>query len=775
MSDPAPFLRYLKTAFVALLLLALSACMQDAVIVSFTASDTTVTANEEVRLSWEVASYDSLTLTPAIGDVSGRSSVTVTPSLTTEYTLTATKGSSEQSRSVTVQVGEPPDISFTAAEITIGEGESTTLSWEVTGGGATSVTLTSDDGLRVDALPKEGSYDTGPLGEDTSYTLTAENAFGSSAAAVHVQVGDGPTVNAFAADPAILPEGGGDVTLSWEVEGEGSLNVEISSDNGPDLGPVEPVGSETVTVTETTTFVLNATDDEGGRTAEVTVEVEVNSGEAPVIGFFEASPETIDEGDSTTLSWNVTGEGGVTVTLMSDKGLELASLPAEGSYTTEPLTEDTTYTLTAENEFGSVSSDPVTVTVISAPPPPPPDHITLLIAGQSNASGRGEMENVEQPIEQVRMLGNDYVWKRAEEPLDSGEDQVDDISYDAAAGHSFGVPLGKELYNATVAAGNPRTVYLIPSSRGASCVSEEICSTANWYPTDDLMDRNTLFGSTNFRAKVSAGEVENPVSGKIDDEGGPVTAIIWYQGESDSYNDVRGDKFIENTNVIMDTFQDELGENLPTIYVQLAVKIEDATYNKEMQNTRERQRRMETAYGSQSREDFYMVVAHDLPMVDEIHVSTEGLKELGRRISLAYQEHVLGWNVDGTGPRLINIERVSANVLKINTTSEKLTLDAENNDYEGYFSVFANGSSTPLSNTEFEVERDDDPSAIRITLDSGDYSSLRVLYGPPFDRALNETMENVVKDAETGLPLPAFGFATDEPGLILERGLPATY
>ena len=773
MSDPAPFLRYLKTAFVALLLLALSACLQDPLIESFTASPEMVTPGTTVTLRWQASNYDSLTLNPAVGDVSGRSGVTVTPESTTTYVLEAKKGSSEQTRSVTVQVGEPPDISFTAAEIAIGEGESTTLSWEVTGEGDTSVTLTSDDGLRVDSLPKEGSYDTGPLSADTSYTLTAENDFGSSAAALHVQVGDGPTVNAFAADPAILPEGGGDVTLSWDVAGEGSLSVEISSDNGPDLGPVEPVGSETVTVTETTTFVLNATDDEGERTAEVTVEVEVSSGQAPVIGLFEASPETIDEGDSTTLSWNVTAEGGVTVTLTSDKGLELASLPAEGSYTTEPLTEDTTYTLTAENEFGSVSSDPVTVTVISAPPPPPPGHITLLIAGQSNASGEGEMTNPLEAFPEVQMLGNNYVWEKAREPLDSTVGQFEwDVSKESnEPGHSFGVSLGNNLFEATQA-----EVFLIPSARGATCVKPDPdgpgCKNGTWYPIDDPTGRSTLFGNAIFRAKVSAGEEENPNESESSGVREAVTGLVWYQGESDAGRSDSG--FINNTNDVMDAFVAELGVSI--IYVQLGPRYEenngDTGRNLAYQRVREWQRQMETGANlanSNRRQNYFMVVTHDLPMYEPNHLSAEGQKILGERIALAYQEHVLGdVSVDGTGPRLASITLLSTDTIKVKTTQSINDHDT----YDGYFTVFVEGAEKTVDNGGIiELWRDpSDTTAVLITLNTSVTSNTTVRYMPPKEPPTGSSYNsdcdcypsptaqrvNVVQNA-AGLPLPAFG------------------
>lgn len=72
---------------------------------SFMASPESIQAGGSSTLSWTVDSTaTSLTITPGVGDVTGETSVTVTPSTTTEYTLTAVgdEGSSEESTTVTV-------------------------------------------------------------------------------------------------------------------------------------------------------------------------------------------------------------------------------------------------------------------------------------------------------------------------------------------------------------------------------------------------------------------------------------------------------------------------------------------------------------------------------------------------------------------------------------------------------------------------------------------------------------------------------------------------
>ena len=82
------------------------------------------------------------------------------------------------------------------------------------------------------------------------------------------------------------------------------------------------------------------------------------SGSAPIVTSFIASPLTIDEGDSSTLTWEVTGAISVVITP------EVGSVGLSGSFLVSP-TETTTYTLTATNTAGSTTAS-VKVTVNTA-------------------------------------------------------------------------------------------------------------------------------------------------------------------------------------------------------------------------------------------------------------------------------------------------------------------------------------------------------------------------------------------------------------------------
>ena len=78
----------------------------------------------------------------------------------------------------------------------------------------------------------------------------------------------------------------------------------------------------------------------------------------------QASPTSINKGDSSTLSWNSTDATQLTIEP------EIGAVTAQGSTKVSP-SDSTTYTITATGPGGSASAT-ATVTVNAPPPPPPP-------------------------------------------------------------------------------------------------------------------------------------------------------------------------------------------------------------------------------------------------------------------------------------------------------------------------------------------------------------------------------------------------------------------
>ena len=230
---------------------------------------------------------------------------------------------------------QPPSISsFIATPSTLTVGQSSVLSWIVSG--ATSLSLDNGVGT-VTGTSKVVSPTV-----TTTYTLTATNAAGSVTATATVTVNPAPQppiISSFIATPSTLTVGQSS-TLSWIVTGATSLSI----DNG--VGTVTGT-SKVVSPTVTTTYTLTATNAAGSVTATATVTVNP-APQPPIISSFIATPSTITVGQSSTLSWIVTGAASLSI----DNGVGTVT----GTSKVVSPTVTTTYTLTATNAAGSVTA-----------------------------------------------------------------------------------------------------------------------------------------------------------------------------------------------------------------------------------------------------------------------------------------------------------------------------------------------------------------------------------------------------------------------------------
>src|SRR5581483_10937390 len=145
----------------------------------------------------------SLNISPAVGAVSS-TSISVTPTATTTYTLRAANnvGSVTATTKVTVASAAVPVITmFGANPASIAAGASSTLSWNVAG--ATSLSISPNVGT-----VKGTSVRVSPI-VTTAYTLLATNTAGSisSKATVTVKPAQPPVIVSFIATPATITSG----------------------------------------------------------------------------------------------------------------------------------------------------------------------------------------------------------------------------------------------------------------------------------------------------------------------------------------------------------------------------------------------------------------------------------------------------------------------------------------------------------------------------------------------------------------------------------------
>ena len=225
---------------------------------------------------------------------------------------------------------------FTVTPTRIRAGETATLAWEIVNADEAEIT----PGLgRVDR--QNGTSTVAPE-QTTTYRLTARNRNGEVNESVTVVVErPEPRILQFQATPVTITTG--EVSqLGWETENADTVTI-------TGIGNVSRSGSNTVSPTATTTYILTARN----RFGEVsrTVTVQVLPIQMPRLLRFSANPGEILQGEQSTLSWQVENATDVTIS-----GLGRVALT--GSAQVSPA-DTTTYTLTARNAGGEVTATAV--------------------------------------------------------------------------------------------------------------------------------------------------------------------------------------------------------------------------------------------------------------------------------------------------------------------------------------------------------------------------------------------------------------------------------
>ena len=174
-------------------------------------------------------------------------------------------------------LSKPSIVNFAPSANPVSSGAEVTLSWTVNG--ATSLSI--DNGVG----DVTGTSTVVRPTATTTYTLTATNAAGDTSARTTVTVETAapgsPVINSFTATPDNIAAGGTS-TLSWDVTGATSLSI----DNG--VGPVTGT-SAVVNPTVTTTYTLEATNDNGTVRSSKVVTVGTDTGGTAPTGDFGVS------------------------------------------------------------------------------------------------------------------------------------------------------------------------------------------------------------------------------------------------------------------------------------------------------------------------------------------------------------------------------------------------------------------------------------------------------------------------------------------------------
>ncbi len=240
----------------------------------------------------------------------------------------------------------PPTVKLEVSPKNIKVTESATIRWESTNATSVSVDYVNNagfDGAWQVSFSFPGIYEIkahayGPGGTtvdtDTLIVEAADNP-----------IVDPPVITKFSVSSDSI-EAGETAVLEWEVSGD---DVRIIIDQG--IGEVGANGNKNVSPSVNTTYTLYATND--GGTVYETVNLKVAQKVDPTINppsikIFSVSPDSIQNGETAVLQWEVSGDA---AKIIIDQGI--GEVGASGKKNVSPPV-NTTYTLYAINGGGSV-------------------------------------------------------------------------------------------------------------------------------------------------------------------------------------------------------------------------------------------------------------------------------------------------------------------------------------------------------------------------------------------------------------------------------------
>jgi chitodextrinase len=357
----------------------------------------------QINLSWNastdnvgVAGYKVFRNSSQIATVTSGTSyqdASLTPNTTYSFSVSAyDQAGNNSAQSTAVNATTPalpaPTIgSFTANPISITAGQASCLSWSVSN--ATSLNINNNVGSVTGLTSKTVNPAT-----NTTYTLTATNAYGSSSAqATIIVVPDtqAPTVpTSLIGTPASFSQ----INLSWTASTD---NVGVAGykvfRNGSQIATITSGAAyqdASLTPNTTYSYTVSAYDVAGNNSAQSTaVNATTPALPVPTIGSFIANPISIAAGQSSTLSWSVSNATSLNI------NNNVGSVTGLTSKIVNPAT-NTTYTLTATNAYGSSSAQATIIVVPDTQAPTVPTNLigTPASFSQINLSWTASTDNV---------------------------------------------------------------------------------------------------------------------------------------------------------------------------------------------------------------------------------------------------------------------------------------------------------------------------------------------------------------------------------------------
>jgi uncharacterized protein (DUF1800 family)/Tfp pilus assembly protein PilX len=314
--------------------------------VTLTVSDTLVAPGESVRITWAVEDAQSCSASgsPFTGSKNPTGDSETLSNLTKgakTFKLTCKGGGGTTAAEAKLTVIAPPTLTFSASKTQLAENTGTQLKWK-----ASDATSCLASGDWSGPQNTSGSFDTGNLTSDKTYTLSCTGPTGRVERTVVVKMAPAPTVKLSLSETLIEPSSA--VTVSWESKDAQSC----TAGGGGWSGSRALKGTESVTFATPNKRVFTLTCRGLGGTRTATAELGVFP--KPKILAFTADPISVQPGAKTLLSWET--KDATSCTASGGWSADVSPISA-GSFASSPLTALTTeFILSCESDGGLVSA-----------------------------------------------------------------------------------------------------------------------------------------------------------------------------------------------------------------------------------------------------------------------------------------------------------------------------------------------------------------------------------------------------------------------------------
>jgi hypothetical protein len=238
----------------------------------------------------------------------------------------------------------------------------------------------------------------------------------------------------------------------------------------------------------------------------------------------------------------------------------------------------------------------------------------FLIAGQSNASGRGtNNQSWSHATLTAMMHANDYTWKTLADPVDSDTGILDSITDESALTPPAGSVWPIVATEVMAVTGCP--VGFIPTAMGATSITQ-------WArpASQPFQARTGLYGQSISRAYWAAGVRHNQTG---------IRYVLWWQGEGDTTT-MDEPTYRAALKTLANGYMTDTGAKLVATRLQLTVAGEIEVVN--------------TAIVNAAGENVNVLVGADLSDIatdDDAHLKIDGkLLTAGQRIAAAVLDHM---------------------------------------------------------------------------------------------------------------------------------------